>query len=177
MDLINIQKYVMKKIIPSLLFCILIFLMSCASPPTGSTAEPASNDESAAKRALVDFFRLLNDGQYLDAAALYTGSYEWLIVNNPDISPADQGALLEYGCRYNGLMCLEVLSAIPDPDASPSEMGFLVEFKLADGSLFVLGPCCGEDETEMPPVSEFQYRVLLGEDGVWRVADLPPYLP
>ncbi len=167
----------MKKRIPILLFCLLIFLVGCASPSPGSTAEALSNDEDAAKGVLVEFFQLLNEGKYQQASLSYAGSYEWLIGNNPDISPADQGALLEFGCRYNGLMCLEVQSAIPDPDASPSEMVFLVEFKMADGSLFILGPCCGEDETTMPPVSQFQYRVLKGEDGIWRVTELPPYVP
>lgn len=167
----------MKKRIPNLLFCILFFLIGCASPPIDSTAESLSNDEAAAKQVLVEFFQLLNEGKYQQASLSYAGSYEWLAGNNPDLPASDQGALLEYGCRYNGLMCLEVQNAIPDPAASPSEMVFLVEFEMADGSLFILGPCCGEDETTMPPVSQFQYRVLKGEDGVWRVTDLPPYVP
>ena len=35
------------------------------------------------------------------------------------------------------------------------EYQFVVRFDAGGGEIFVLGPCCGADETEMPPVSEF----------------------
>jgi hypothetical protein len=52
-----------------------------------------------------------------------------------------------------------------------------VEFSLPDGTLFVLGPCCGATETEMPPVSSFAFRVQRQPDGAYAVLDLPPYVP
>jgi hypothetical protein len=54
---------------------------------------------------------------------------------------------------------------------------FQVEFNNPDGSLFVLGPCCGASETEMPPVSQFEYGVARNADGKFLVMELPPYVP
>ncbi|MCI0551542.1 MAG: hypothetical protein L0287_11345, partial [Anaerolineae bacterium] len=54
---------------------------------------------------------------------------------------------------------------------------FQVEFNNADGTLFVRGPCCGANETEMPPVSQFEYRVSMTAPGKFTVMDLPPYVP
>jgi len=34
---------------------------------------------------------------------------------------------------------------------------FQVKFNNPDGSLFILGPCCGASETGMPPVSQLKY--------------------
>ena len=54
---------------------------------------------------------------------------------------------------------------------------FQVEFNNPDGSLFVLGPCCGADETEMPPVSQFEYTVSRKAEGKFVVMNTPPYVP
>ena len=54
---------------------------------------------------------------------------------------------------------------------------FQVEFNNPDGSLFVLGPCCGATETEMPPVSQFQFTVIRNADGRFVVMNTPPYVP
>jgi hypothetical protein len=160
------------------LILILFSLTGCSSllPPSVSTATPNSN-EAQAQKALVEFFRLLHDGDYLGASDIYAGSYQWLIDVNPDLPATDHARLLQQGCQFNGLMCLEVLRAEPAQMVSPTEYLFQVEFQLEDGSLFVLGPCCGADETEMPPISTFQYRVLQAEDGSWMVEKLPQYVP
>jgi len=169
----------MKKLV--IITLLLVFSLSLGGcDPRLATNQPTlsvNTDQKDALQALVDFFQLLHDGDYQAGAALYAGSYEWLIGNNPDISPADPGALLERGCRQNGLMCLAVLTADPLPSTSPSQYIFQVEFKMEDGSLFVLGPCCGATETEISPVSQFQYQVEKDEDGSWGVTDLPPYVP
>ncbi len=54
---------------------------------------------------------------------------------------------------------------------------FQVEFSNLDGSLFVLGPCCGANETEMPPVSQFEYTVSRNADHRFVVMNTPPYVP
>jgi predicted small lipoprotein YifL len=169
---------VKKSIQLTVLILILFSLAGCSAliPPSDPTSPPNTNQEDAQK-ALVEFFRLLHDGDYQGAADMYAGSYEWLIEINPDL-PADAHArLLEQGCQFNGLMCLEVLNAEPVLMFSSTAYQFKVEFQLEDGSLFVLGPCCGADETEMPPVSTFQYRVQQVEDGSWKVMDMPQYVP
>jgi hypothetical protein len=123
---------------------------------------------------LIQFFDLLNTKQYAEADLLYGGDYEQLQIFNPNA--ADHVALWESGCERAGLQCLKVRSATFENLQGDTYI-FQVEFSNADGSLFVLGPCCGADETEMPPVSLFEYRVARTSDGSFRVMDLPPYTP
>jgi hypothetical protein len=54
---------------------------------------------------------------------------------------------------------------------------FEVEFQLEDGSVFVQGACCGGSETDFPPVSAFAYTVSKGEDGRFRILEMPVYTP
>ena len=169
----------MLKLIKSLLLILFLFsLAGCYSliPPSDPTSLPNTNRQEAQK-ALIDFFHLLHEGDYQAGANLYAGSYEWLIDINPDIPTTDFAALLERGCRKNGLMCLESRTVEAVLMTSSTGYIFQVEFNLDDGSLFALEYCCGATETDKPPVSKFQFRVQEGEDGSWRVADLPPYVP
>ena len=137
----------------------------------------ATDDLSRAGESLSKFFNLLHAGQYQQAAAHYGGSYEILQANNPDLDPNDQAALWKNGCEINGLQCKPIKTIIEQTEISPTEFHFLVEFQHDDGSLFVLGPCCGATEEEMPPVSQFEYTVVLGLDGQYRVLELPVYVP
>jgi hypothetical protein len=47
---------------------------------------------------------------------------------------------------------------------SPMMLTFTVEFTNDDGSLFVLGPCCGATEMEMSPKTQFVYTVKRVKD-------------
>ena len=107
---------------------------------------------------------------------LYGGDYEQLQIFHPSADPADHAALWSWSCEKAGLQCLKVRVATFKILQGDTHV-FQVEFSNADGSLFVLGPCCGADETEMPPVSQFEYRVGRESDGSFRVIDLPPYTP
>jgi len=157
---------------------LLVTLTSCSSPlPSITTSLETDSDEVIARRVLSDYFRLLSIGEYHQAASLYAGSYDWLISNNPSVSPTDHAGLFEYGCSFNGLQCLESRTIIQDQSITLDEFVFLVEFDAADGSLFVLGPCCGATETEQSPVSRFQFHVSKLADGSFGVADLPVYVP
>ena len=156
---------------------ITIVLVSCTPPPASAptpTSLPSTADEALA--VLTRFFDLLNAKQYLEADALYGGEYEVLQINNPSSDPSDHAALWSWSCEYAGLQCLKVRNAIFQTLQGDTYV-FQVEFSNPDGSLFVLGPCCGANETEMPPVSQFEYRVSRAEDGTFRVMDLPPYTP
>jgi hypothetical protein len=64
-----------------------------------------------------------------------------------------------------------------DSQPSPDEFVFIVQFQNADGTQFIQGPCCGEDATTSPPVSEFKYTVTKTENGSYLVMDMPPYVP
>ena len=144
--------------------------------PTPGLDSNASR-EVEARSALVDFYAALNQGAYPLAAELYGGSYEVLQGYNPGIDPGENASLWEAGCKFNGLMCLKVLdSALIQTDDSH---GFIYEVVFAnpDGSQFVLGPCCGATEDEMPPVSVFNVHVTCEQDSPCLVLDLPPYVP
>lgn len=146
---------------------ILVWLAACA--PAKQAAEPA-------QQALVDFFNYLSKGQYEQASEVYGGTYETLTGMNPDIDPGDLVALWEAGCQFNGLRCLPVRSAALKEQSGDTFI-FTVEFSNPDGSLFVLGPCCGATETEMPSVSQFEFTVQKTPQGQFKVLTLPVYVP
>lgn len=159
-----------------LLFCLLILVTSCvtkAATPVPTTLPSTTSD---AQTALVKFFELLNSKQYADADLLYGGDYEQLKVFSSDTDPADHSKLWADACQLAGLQCLEVRSAT-FKNLQGDTYIFQVEFSNPDGSLFVLGPCCGADATEMPPVSQFEYAVRRNADHQYVVMNLPPYVP
>ena len=124
----------------------------------------------------MDFLTLLHTENYAEAAPLYGGEYETLQASNPGIDPNDQIALWTWACDHQLLQCLEVRSATFKELRGDSYV-FQVEFSNPDGTLFVRGPCCGATETEMPSVSQFEFRVSRTEDGKFLVMDTPPYVP
>lgn len=152
----------------ALLLFIFILVLSACQP-----SEPPS--EQGAAQALSDYFTYLHEGEYKKAAALYGGSYDDLAAMNPDLDPDDLQALWERGCTSNGLQCL-----LPETIILEEYRGgvyfFRVSFLAPDGSTFVLGPCCGATEEEMPPTSVFLYSVLV-VSGRYKVVGLPVYVP
>lgn len=156
-----------------------IFLTGCAAQPLSPTqTSPTSlpSTASEAQQVLVDFLTLLNTGNYAEAAPLYGGEYEALQVFNPEIDPDDHVQLWTWVCENQLLRCLEVRSATFQEVIGDSYV-FQVEFSNPDGSLFVLGPCCGANETEMPPVSRFEFTVSRNADGRFVILNTPPYVP
>lgn len=150
-----------------LLIVMALFLCSCLPP---------SDETDQARQALVAFFDLLSQGQYAEADELYGSDYEVLMYYNPTLDPSDHAALWGNACTINGAQCLPVRAARLKEQAG-DEYIFTVEFSNPDGTLFVLGPCCGATETEMPPASQFEYRVQKTADGKFVVLDLPVYVP
>jgi len=129
-----------------------------------------------ATKVLQDFFEHLAQGEYEDAADLFGGSYETLVAFNPDINPDNYIALWQSGCQVNGLQCLPVRIATLNEVSSKGEYIFSVEFSNPDDTLFVLNACCGGNPVN-PPIFQFEYRVIEGGDGQFRVLDLPVYVP
>jgi hypothetical protein len=158
-----------------------IVLAGCAIQPVNSsltlpapTSLPSTTGE--AHDVLVNFLTLLHTGNYTQAVPLYGGDYEALKVFNPEIDPNDPAALWMWSCDHQLLQCLEVRSVTFEQLVEDAYI-FQVEFSNPDGSLFVLGPCCGATETEMPPVSQFQFTVIRNADGRFVVMNTPPYVP
>ena len=148
-----------------------ILIASCAGQPTEIVS-----DSSEAKSALVNFLTLLNTKKYEEAVSLYGGDYEQLQIFNVDADPSDHVALWIYACDHQLLQCLKVRNTTFKEEQGNTSV-FQVEFSNPDGSLFVLGPCCGADETEMPPVSQFEFKVTKTPQGKFLVMDMPPYVP
>ena len=166
----------------SLLFISLcvVFLCTCCGTRIDQNNQDmieTSDLESQALTAMTDFYGFLNHKQYQRAAKLYGGSYDILIDYNPTVEEGDKSSLLRAACRFNGFMCLEVLSAQLIEGDDQGEFTYEVKFANPDGSEFVLGPCCGASEEEMPPKSSFTVYVQCDDDGSCLVMDLPPYLP
>ena len=164
---------------PSSILLSIFFLISCASQPLSTTEPtPTSLPSTAgeAHEALIAFFSSLSAKNYTEAIPLYGGSYETLQGWNPDLDPSDYTTLWTKACEQNGLQCLQVRTATFEKLQGDTYV-FQVEFSNPDGSLFVRGPCCGANETEMPPVSQFEYKVTRNSNGKFVVMDLPPYVP
>ena len=152
-------------------------LLGCGPRQGQSPSVGTESDESLAREVLVAFLERLHDGKYDQAALLYGGSYETMLANNPEIAPGDSPGLLRNACTVNGIQCLRVKSAQLDRQVSEREFVFEVEFLNADGTLFVLGPCCGADESDSPPQSVFYLTVVKVEPDRFAVLDMPPYVP
>ena len=156
--------------------CLLILISSCAPKSVSPVSTSLPSIASEAQETLIKFFDLLNAKEYINADTFYGGDYEQLKIFSSDTDPADHAKLWSDACQHAGLQCLEVRSATLKNQQRETYI-FQVEFSNSDGSLFVLGPCCGSNETEMPPVSQFEYRVARNADGKFLVMELPPYVP
>lgn len=173
-----------------ILFLCFVLLQGCNLPfadqakPTvvtlpGEISTPTipSQIEETARGTLRSFFAYLNQGDYEQAVRLYGGSYEELYYMNPTINPENKAELLESGCQFNGFMCMKVLNESLVEVKETSEFIFEVNFANPDGSLYIMGPCCGASEEVSPPKSNFVIHVICETEDVCRVVDLPPYVP
>lgn len=154
-----------KSSLPLILFILISSFTACATPK-----------ETLAQQALMDFFSNLERGDYESAAALYGGSYEILVADNPALDPDDHVGLWKNACTVNGFQCFNVRTVTFNELTKTGEYIFTVEFDNSDGSLFELGACCGETPTT-PPQFQFEYRVVESGEGVFLVIDLPVYVP
>jgi len=157
----------------------MLFLIGCipqSISPSQLTPTSLPSAASEARQVLIKYFDLLNSKQYAEADTLYGGDYEQLKVFSADVDPSDHAKLWSNACELAGLRCLSIRTATL-LDQGTNTYGFQVEFNNSDGSLFVLGPCCGSNETEMPPVSQFEITVIKNAEGKFLVTNLPPYVP
>lgn len=156
-----------KKIVQILIFtCVVVIGASCA---------PSSSDTENARQALIDYFRALSLREYPRAAQLFGGSYEILAEYNPDVAPDNHAALWQRGCEQNGLQCLTIRTTTFQELTTSGEYIFLAEFNSSDGSQFKIEACCGENP--VPAQYQFPYRIEKGNDGQFRVLDMPIYVP
>jgi hypothetical protein len=156
--------------------CFLILFTGCAPKVAPLTPTSLPSTVSEAQGTLIQFFELLNTKQYADADTLYSGDYEQLKIFSSDTDPSDHAKLWADACQLAGLQCRKVRTATLKNQQGDMYI-FQVEFSNPDGSLFVLGPCCGSNATDMPPVSQYEYHVTRNTNGKFVVMELPPYVP
>ena len=154
-----------------------LFLASCNVRQSEPPVDQAGEDANHAQQSLVAFLEDLHTGRYDEAAQLYGGNYEIMIYHNPKHDPNDHSGLLRNACTINGTACLELKSIALVGEGSANVFEFKVEFMDDDGTLFVLGPCCGGNETDTPSQSVFTFTVLKNNDGNFVVMEMPPYVP
>lgn len=150
-------------------FLLLVLILSACAP-----AEDATDQ---ARQTLVAYFDALNRADYEATIELYGGSYDGMIDSNPNLDPDDHPALWENACTINGNQCDLLMRAMKFKERTGDVYSFIVEFNNPDGTLFILGPCCGGSATDFPPVSEFEYRVMKLSNGKFVVLDMPVYVP
>jgi hypothetical protein len=135
-----------------------------------------NSDHGQARQTLITFFDKLSEGDYDEAVQLFGGSYEVLESMNPEVDPQDRAMLWRNGCQINGLQCLDIRRADFVERNDEGAYIFSVEFNIPDLNLFVREGCCDTGRAP-PPDFRFEYRVILGSDGVYRVLDMPIYIP
>jgi hypothetical protein len=154
-----------------LLFFSVILLASCSNPSVNNEKELAT-----AQTTLESFFTLLAHGAYEQAAGLYGGDYEGLRRMNPAIPADDYASQWKNGCASNGYQCLEIKNVLKANMDDQGIFHFIVEFNLGNGNLLVVGPCCGADATQMPPLTQFEFTVRRNK-GVFLVQEPPVFVP
>lgn len=137
--------------------------------------DPAAAE--AAKQALMAYLEALKKAEYAAVVKLYGGGYDVLAEMNPDLSPEDHLALWTRACQQNGFVCnLTVKNWVHTAQLAPDRFRFTVELQNPDGTLFILGPCCGAEVEDFPPVTQFDFIVQqVGE--AFLVQSLPIYVP
>lgn len=161
----------------SLTILLVLFSVSCTSQQGTLPPTETLSDEQLALQVLSDFLQCLHSGDYDKAAQLYGGTYEMMIYLNPSVDPSEHTTLLQNACTVNGAQCLQVKSVSLDKQISKTEFVFRVDFLNVDGTLFVLGPCCGGNATDFPPQSVFNLTVMKVDENKFSVMDMPPYAP
>lgn len=142
------------------------------------------DDITAAKDALEGFFLALHEGDHASAVTFLgipehdmdgnAPSWDWLRIFSPEERREDKAMVLaEYCDAVRTCLPVVIEDSVRNEDDSFS---FTVHFLKDDGTIFVLGPCCGATEEEMPPQRTFAFTVKKIE-GIYKVMDVPVYVP
>lgn len=150
--------------------------------PAVTEEEPAAeittpDETKAAQQLLEDFFDLARRNKFNEAAELIElAQSEWesfaVYSDGEDIS--DHARVIENHCLATGT-CLRV-KVIATERVDNETYRFNVQFLNSNGSIFELGPCCGAEEEDVAPQSEFDYDVKK-IDGSFKVVTPPLYRP
>ncbi|MDD5749442.1 MAG: hypothetical protein PHO91_01485 [Patescibacteria group bacterium] len=137
------------------------------------------NEAVKAEQTLISFFTYLNDQDFDKALTLFeldgsTSSWENLEIFSLPEDRNDKAKILKRYCEATGT-CLRA-KVIDIKKENNGTYNLLVQFQKADGSTFVLGPCCGATEEEMPSQNKFNFEVKK-IDNTFKVTTAPIYVP
>lgn len=172
------------------LLCLTLILSACTNFVSNenrvddvqeSVLNAIQQDESArAEETLVSFFGYLNDQDFDNAMNLFElggdseNSWEGLESFTLPEDRNDKGNVLRNYCEATGT-CLNA-TVIEIEKETDSIYNMVVQFQNDDGSTFVLGPCCGATEEEMPSQDKFNFKVQkINND--FKVTTPPIYVP
>ncbi len=156
---------------------IILIFSGCGKTPINQSTSK-SNDLNIAQNTLLAFFDSLKNEEFDKAVELFEpvglDSWEWLENFSPAEERNNKALVLKNYCRATGT-CLEA-NILKVEQNNENEFILSVEFLHDDGEVFVLGPCCGATEEEMPPVSKFDFRIHKNGD-LFKVSTPPVYVP
>jgi len=161
-----------------LLSVAIFFILSGCGRTAVNQSTPKINDVNVAQNTLLAFFDFLKDEKFDKAVELFEpvglDSWEWLENFSPDEERKNRALVLKNYCRATGT-CLQarVLSVEKNNE---NEFIASVEFIHNNGEIFILGPCCGSTEEEMPPMQKFDFRIHK-KDNLFKVSTPPIYVP
>lgn len=166
------------KFLALLMPMVIILIFSGCGKTAVNQGTAKTNDANIAKNTLLAFFDFLKNEKFDKAVELYEptelDSWEWLENFSPAEEKNNKALVLKNYCRATGT-CLTA-NILDVKQNNENEFIVSVKFLQNDGEIFVLGPCCGSTEEEMPPLSEFDFRVHKKGD-LFKVSTPPVYVP
>jgi hypothetical protein len=140
----------------------------------------STKDESIkAAEALVSFFMYLSNQNFEKALTLFElddSANSWAGLESFSL-PEDRNdkvKVLKSYCKATET-CLEA-KVIETKQETNDSYNLVVQFKNTDGSTFILGPCCGATEEEMPSKDKFDFKVKKFNNE-FKVTTAPVYSP
>lgn len=155
---------------------IVLMTIMCMGLTAGCAKQQPVNETIVAQDTLISFFNNLNEGKFTEALDYFTTdekTWEELDIYNPD-KETDHADIIENYCQAT-LTCLPA-SIVRSTKVNDNEYNYQIQFRKEDGNIFVLGPCCGATEEEMPPKDTFDFTVKK-IDGTFKVITPPLYIP
>jgi hypothetical protein len=153
------------------------FMTGCEKTPLNQSKNTVE-DTVVAQNTLIAFFNYLNDDKFDKAVELFepTGidSWEWLANFSPEEERDNKPLVLKNYCLATQT-CLKA-NVLNIKKQTENDYILSVQFIKKDNNTFVLGPCCGATEEEMPSMDKFDYNVKK-VNNLFKVATPPVYVP
>ncbi len=149
----------------------MLMLAGCSSQK-----QSIDSETQLAETTLTSFFDNLSQQKFDKAVEFFTSDQEMrnnLSIYGPEQKTGKADIMENYCTSVPSCLKVNIRDAKKMNDG---EYTFKVQFHQKDGKLFILGPCCGATEKEMPPQDTFDFTVKK-IDGIFKVTTPPVYVP